>query len=128
MRTRFTEEQILAMIKEQEACEKTTDVCRRHGISSATFYNFKLKYGGMQPPEAKRLKVLEDGNGKLKKLLGGHMLDNAMLRDINSKKVTPVVKRKAVLHLIEAHQVSQRRTCKVLQVDRSLVGYLSFAP
>jgi putative transposase len=86
MKVRFTEEEILAKVKEQEACEKTTDVCRRHGISSATFYTYKLKYGGMQPPHAKRLKVLEDGNGKLKKLLAEHMLDNAMLRDINSKK------------------------------------------
>jgi putative transposase len=86
MKARFTDEQIIAMIKEQEAGEKTTDVCRRHGISSATFYKYKSKYGGMEPSDAKRLRALEDENGKLKKLLAEQMLDNAMLRDINSKK------------------------------------------
>ena len=75
-----------AMIKEQEAGEKTADVCRRHGIISATFYKYKSKYGGMEPSDAKRLRALEDENGKLKKLLAEQMLDNAMLRDINSKK------------------------------------------
>ena len=85
MKARFTDEQIIAMIKEQEAGEKTADVCRRHGISSATFYKYKSKYGGMEPSDAKRLRTLEDENGKLKKLLAEQMLDNAMLRDINSK-------------------------------------------
>jgi putative transposase len=77
MKARFTDEQIISMIKEQESGEKTADVCRRHGISSATFYKYKSKYGGMEP---------SDENGKLKKLLAEQMLDNAMLRDINSKK------------------------------------------
>ena len=86
MKERFTDEQIIAMIKEQEAGEKTADVCRRDGISSATFCKYKSKYGGMEPSNAKRLKVLEDENGKLKKLLAVQMLDNAMLRDVNSKK------------------------------------------
>ena len=85
MKARFTDEQILAIIKEQESGEKTADVCRRHGISSATFYKYKSKYGGMEPSDAKRLRALEDENGKLKKLLAEQMLDNAMLRDINSK-------------------------------------------
>ena len=81
MKARFTDEQIIAMIKEQEAGEKTADVCRRHGISSATFYKYKSKYGGMEPSDAKRLRALED-----EKLLAEQMIDNAMLRDINSKK------------------------------------------
>ena len=88
MKSRFTDEQIIAMIKEQESGEKTADVCRRHGISSATFYKYKSKYGGMEPSDAKRLRALEDENGKLKKLLAEQMLDNAMLRDINSPTVT----------------------------------------
>ena len=75
-----------AMIKEQEAGEKTADVCQRHGISSATFYKYKSKYGGMEPSDAKWLKAREGENGKLKKLLAEQMHDNAMLRDINSKK------------------------------------------
>ena len=85
MKARFTDEQIIGMIKEQESGEKTADVCRRHGISSATFYKYKSKYGGMEPSDAKRLRALEDENGKLKKLLAEQMLDNAMLRDINAK-------------------------------------------
>ena len=85
MKARFTDEQIIAMIKEQEAGEKTADVCRRHGVSSATFYKYKSKYGGMEPSYAKRLRALEDENGKLKKLLAEQMLDDGMLRDISSK-------------------------------------------
>ncbi len=85
MNARFTNEQIIAMIKEQEAGEKTADVCRRHGICSARFYKYKSKYGGMESPDANRLRALEDGNGELKKLLAERVLDNAMLRDMNSK-------------------------------------------
>ena len=69
MKARFTDEQIIAMIKEQEAGEKIADVCRGHGISSARFYKYKSKYGGMGSSDAKRLRALEDENGKLKKLL-----------------------------------------------------------
>lgn len=65
---------------------KTTDVCRRHGISSATFFKWKAKYGGLEVSDAKRLKALEDENAKLKKLLAEAMLDNSMLRDVASKK------------------------------------------
>lgn len=86
MKARFTDAQIIAMIKEQEAGEKTADVCRRYGISSATFYKYKSKYGGMEPSDAKLLRAFEDENSKLKKLLAEQMLDNSMLRDINSKK------------------------------------------
>lgn len=85
-RSRFTEEQIIGILKEQEAGARTGDVCRRHGISDATFYKWKAKYGGMEVSEAKRLKALEDENARLKKLLAEAMLDNAMLKDIASKK------------------------------------------
>ena len=74
------------MLKEQEAGAKTADVCRKHGISSATFYKFKAKYGGMDVSDARRLKTLEEENARLKKLLAEQMLDNAILRDVSSKK------------------------------------------
>ena len=84
--SRFTEEQVIGILREQDAGAKTSDVCRRHGISSATFYKWKAKYGGLEVSDAKRLKALEDENAKLKKLLAEAMLDNAMLKDIAAKK------------------------------------------
>jgi len=86
MKKRFTEEQIIGILKEQEAGERTADVCRRHGISQATFYKYKSKYGGLEVSDARKLRALEDENNKLKRLLAEQMLDNAMLRDVNSKK------------------------------------------
>ena len=84
--SRFKEEQIIAILREQEAGAATADVCRKHGISSGTFYKWKAKLGGLDVSDAKRLKALEDENAKLKKLLAETMLDNAILKDINSRK------------------------------------------
>ncbi len=85
-KSRFSEEQIIAILREQEAGSPTADVCRRHGISGATFYKWKAKYGGLDVSDAKRLKSLEDENAKLKKLLAEAMLDNAILKDVNGRK------------------------------------------
>jgi putative transposase len=85
-RSRFSEEQIIAILREHEAGVKTDEVCRKHGISSATFYKWKAKYGGMDVSDARRLRALEDENSKLKKLLAETMLDNAILKDIAAKK------------------------------------------
>ena len=85
-RSRFTEEQIIGVLREQESGVKTVDICRKHGISSATFFKWKSKYGGLEVSDMRRLKVLEDENRKLKKLLAEAMLDNAMLKDLNAKK------------------------------------------
>jgi putative transposase len=85
-RKRFTEEQIIGVLKEADAGAKTGDLARRHGVSEATIYNWKAKYGGMEVSEAKRLRSLEDENAKLKRLLADAMLDNAALKDLLSKK------------------------------------------
>ena len=81
-RSRFTEEQIIAILREQEGGIRTADVCRKYGISGATFYKWKSKYGGLGVSEARRLKVLEDENARLKKLVADLSLDKAMLQDV----------------------------------------------
>ncbi len=85
-RSRFNEEQIIGILKEHESGLGTADLCRKHGISQQTFYNWKSKFGGMDVAEARRLKQLQDENGKLKKLLADAILDNAALKDLLSKK------------------------------------------
>jgi putative transposase len=87
MRTkRFTEEQIIGVLKEAEAGAKTKELCRRHGISGTTFFNWKAKYGGMTVSEARRLKELEHENSRLKKLLAESELDKAALKDLLGRK------------------------------------------
>jgi putative transposase len=83
---RFSEEQIIAVLKESEAGAKTKDVCRRHGISEATLYNWKTKYAGMTVSEARRLRELEAENSKLKRLLADAELDKAALKDLLGRK------------------------------------------
>jgi putative transposase len=85
-RSRFTEEQIVAILREQEAGVATGDLCRKHGVSSATFYKWKAKSGGMDVSDAKRLKALEDENAKLKRLLADAMLDKVGLKELLAKK------------------------------------------
>jgi putative transposase len=85
-RSRFTEEQIIAMLREQEAGVPIAEVCRNHGVSSAMFYKWKAEFGGLDVSEARRLKALEDENGRLKRILAEATLDNAALKDLLGKK------------------------------------------
>ena len=85
-RSRFSEEQIIGILKDQEAGMATAAVCRKHGVSCTTFYKWKARFGGLEVSDARRLKALEDENAKLKKLLAEAMLDNAILKDVAAKK------------------------------------------
>jgi putative transposase len=85
-RSRFTEEQIISILREQEAGLAVTELCRKHGVSSPTLYKWKAKYGGLDVSEARRLKALEDENAKLKRMLADAMLDNVALKDLLGKK------------------------------------------
>jgi putative transposase len=85
-RSMFTEEQIIRMLREQEAGTSTANVCRKHGVSSASFYKWKAKYAGLEVSDARRLSALEDENAKLTKLLADAMLDSAILKNVAAKK------------------------------------------
>ena len=85
-KTRFTETQIVSILKQQEAGIPTKEICREHGISEATFYNWKSKYGGMETSDVKRLKELEEENNRLKKMYADLAMDNQILKDLFTKK------------------------------------------
>jgi putative transposase len=84
--SRFSEEQIIGILKQSEAGAKTSELCRQHGISAATFYGWRSKYGGLEVSEAKRLKQLEEENAKLKRIVADQALDITMLKDLVGKK------------------------------------------
>jgi len=85
-RSRFSEEQIIGILKEHEAGIPVSELCRKHGVSDASIYKWKAKFGGMEVSEAKRLRALEEENGKLKRMLADAMLDNVALKDLLGKK------------------------------------------
>ena len=102
----------------------TAEVCRRHGISSATFYKWESKFGGLEVSDARRLRRLEQDNSRLKKLLAEAMLDNVVLKNLASKKlVTPGAKREAVTHARKQHGLSERRACRPVGVSRRVIRY-----
>jgi putative transposase len=127
-RSRFTEEQIIAILREQEAGVAVTELCRKHGISSPTFYKWKAKFGGMDVSEARRLKALEEENGRLKRMLADAMLDNVALKDLLGKSGDARRASEAAAHLQSAHGMSERRACRVLGVDRTSVRYKATRP
>ncbi|RZL83597.1 MAG: IS3 family transposase [Sphingomonas sp.] len=125
-RKQFSEEQIIGILKEAEAGAVVTELCRKHGMSSATYYAWKAKFGGLEVSDAKRLRSLEEENTRLKRLLADTMLDNAGLKDLLFKKmVTPVAKRQAVAHLQATLGMSERRACMVVGADRTSMRYRS---
>lgn len=123
---RFTEEQIIGVLKEAEAGAKTKDLCRQYGISDATFYNWKAKYGGLTVSEVRRLRELEQENAKLKKLLAEAERDQSSVEgSAQSKMVGPRVKRQAVDVLWQEHGFGVTRACGLANISRSLYGYQS---
>jgi transposase InsO family protein len=124
----FTEVQIIGVLREHEAGAKTADLARKHGISTATLYNWKAKYGGMEVSEAKRLKQLEDENAKLKRLLADAVLDASALRELLAKNGRAAAQRDGVAHLRTALGLSERRACSIVGADRKMIRYRSRRP
>jgi putative transposase len=119
--SRFREEPIIGVLGKAKACPKTADLARRYSVSEETLYNWKAKYCGLEVSEAKRPRALEGENGRLKRLLADAMLDNADLKDLLSKKVTPATKREAAAHFQTLLDVSERRAFRVIAADRTVI-------
>jgi putative transposase len=124
--SRFTEEQIIGILREHETGAKTADVCRKHGSAAQRSTNGRP--GGREVSDARRLKAQEDENAKLKKLLAEAMLDNAMLKELHQKMVTPAAGREAIVHLQVNYEVSERWACSALGADRTSARYRSGRP
>ena len=123
-KSKFTEAQIVFAIKQSEQGVKVDEICRKMGISDATFYNWKKKYGGMGVSELRELRQLKEENAKLKQMVADLSLDKQMLQDIVKKKVLkPRQKRVMSEYLISQYKVSVRRTCRVLLFCHSMYYY-----
>jgi putative transposase len=127
-RSRFSEEQIIAILREQEGGIRTEEVCRKHGISSATFYKWKAKYGGLEVSDARRLKALDDENRRLKKLLAEAMLDNAMLKDIAAKNGDACRKTRGRGSLVPELSCEPAAGGRVIGADQTSIRYRSRRP
>ena len=128
-RSRYREEQIIGILKEHQAGLPAAELCRKYGVSGATFYKWRSKYGGMEVSDARKLKGLEDENRRLKKLLAESMLDVATLRELLAKKLlTPRLRRKAVAWAMTETSHSQRRACALVGMDPKTYRYESRRP
>ncbi|MBN5215522.1 IS3 family transposase [Serratia ureilytica] len=124
MKKRFSDEQIISILREAEAGVSARELCRKHAISDATFYTWRKKYGGMEVPEVKRLKSLEEENARLKKLLAEAMLDKEALQvALGRKPLTTGQKREAVVLMCDATGLSQRRACRLTGLSLSTCRY-----
>lgn len=124
MKTRFTEEQIIRILKEHEAGKKAADIVREHNISEQTFYRWKSKYGGMDVSEAKRLKQLEEENRRLKEIVADLSLDNRDSEGRNLKKrLKPAAKRRIASEIQESYPVSERRACRLIGISQNSKRY-----
>ncbi|WP_455821049.1 IS3 family transposase [Pseudomonas cerasi] len=125
-KTRYTEEQIAFALKQAETGTRVEEVCRKMGISEATFYNWKKKFGGMGVTELRRLRQLEEENHRLKRLVADLSLDKEMLQDVIRKKfLRPVQKREAVEYLLAAYRIGVRRGCRLMMQSRTVYNYRS---
>ena len=118
-KSRFTEERIVGILQEYAAGAKVSELCCKYGMSDATLYKWKAKYGAMTASELRRLKDLEAESSELKRLLSDATLDNAGLKGVGKKLVTPAARRDAVVTLMAEHQFTQRRACRL----PALVGH-----
>ncbi|WJT19272.1 transposase [Klebsiella pneumoniae subsp. pneumoniae] len=124
-KTRYTEEQIAFALKQAETGTRVEEVCRKMGISEATFYNWKKKFGGMSVTKLRRLRQLEEENQRLKRLVADLSLDKVMLRKLSKKVLRPAQKRQAVHFLREAYRISVRRGCGLLMQSRTVYHWQS---
>ncbi|XOV87019.1 MAG: IS3 family transposase [Pseudomonadota bacterium] len=123
-KSRYTESQIIKVLKEVEAGRQVKEVCREYGISDATYYNWKSKYGGMEASDVKRLKALEDENRRLKQMYAELSLDHKILKDVIGKKaVKPAIRRDLVNYVRAEHEVSIRRACRIVGISCSVYRY-----
>ena len=128
MKKRFSDEQIISILREAEAGVSARELCRKHAISDATFYTWRKKFGGMEVPEVKRLKSLEEENARLKKLLAEAMLDKERFRWPGPKVLTTDQKREAVEVMCETTGLSQRRACRLAGLSLSTCRYSAQRP
>ncbi len=120
MKRRFSDEQIIGMIKESEAGVRAQEVCRRYGISDATFYKYKAKFGGINVSDAKESRALEDENKKLKRMLADAMLDNAALKDLAKKTTDARCEVASRAPWMELHGLSESQVCELADLHRSV--------
>ena len=128
MKKRFSDEQIISILREAEAGVPARELCRKHAISDATFYTWRKKYGGMEVPEVKRLKSLEEENTRLKKLLAEAMLDKEALQVALGRSTDDRPEAGSVMLMCDATGLSQRRACRLTGLSLSTCRYEAHRP